>query len=876
LAAGAGLPGRAWESRQPHWVPDVAVDPHSRRGAPALSDGLHACVLLPALGGEGEILGVMELLSKEVRPADPVALEVLNALADQVGQFLERKRAEAALERSARQARQILDTAYEAFISIDERGLVTGWNPQAEVTFGWSREEALGRELAETIIPEGVRDAHRHGMKRFLATGEGRVLGKVLELTALHRGGREFPVELTISASRADEGYSFNAFVRDISERKRTEDELERARDEALEASKMKSMFVANVSHEIRTPLNGVIGMTGLLLDTKLDDEQREYAETVSSSGETLLGVINDILDVSKIEAGKLELDRTDFDPRDLIEKACGMLAAGAHEKGVELVVAIDPDVPSQVHGDAARLRQVIANLVANAIKFTSSGEVLVRANAERDEDGSALLRFEVSDTGIGIDRGTLEKLFKPFSQADGSTTRKYGGTGLGLAISRHLIELMDGKIGAESEPGQGSRFWFELAVASAGDDDRQPDGRRPGQSDELAGLRVLVVDDNATNRTILERQLSSWGMVADGAAGAQQALELLEQAADAGEPFALALLDLHMPKVDGCELAREIRARPALGILRVMLLTSSGGRAEVSDNTGIDGFLTKPVRQSRLYAEIQAVMAGERAGPGLVERRRPPGDGSGEKGMAAPVVLVAEDTQVNQAVAARMLEKGGFRVELAANGREAIDALSERSYAAVLMDCQMPELDGYEATRKIRDREQGRHTPIIAMTASSMEGDRERCLAVGMDDYLSKPLRARALTEALGRWVPSGDRASGVLDEAVIGDLQDLEPDALSKLLSMYFEEASSQLSALEHLVGRSDAPAAAKVAHKLKGSSGAVGAARIAGIAKELEIQALDGDLGNAGELLDRLGSALGDTEAAFRSSTELSLAP
>jgi two-component system, sensor histidine kinase and response regulator len=785
-----------------------------------------------------------------------------------------RKAAEAALEASLRQTRQILETAHDAFISIDAGGLITDWNPQAQASFGWSRQEALGRELAATVVPEGHRDAHRQGLDRFLATGERQVLGKRLELMALHRNGREFPIELTISPLKTEQGYTFNAFLRDITEPKLAQAELALARDQALEASRMKSMFVANVSHEIRTPMNGVIGMAELLLD----DEQREYAETISASGETLLKIIDDILDFSKIEAGKLELDPIDFDLRDAIEKACGMLAARAHEKGLELAVAIEPGVPALVHGDGDRLRQVITNLVSNAIKFTAGGEVVVRVSAGPADEEPAGVRLEVSDTGIGIEPDALQQLFTPFSQADSSTTRKYGGTGLGLAISSQLIGLMGGTIGAHSEPGKGSCFWLELALPrAAASHGPPPEGR------EIAGLRVLVVDDNVTSRRILERQLNGLQLSCEVAADAAEAIELLRAAARGGMPYALGLLDLNMPDVDGYQLAAAIRAHPDLRGMRLVLLSSSGGSSGTPEEAALDRVLTKPVRQSRLYEEIQAVMVGER--PAARRARRPAWvDGDGPR----PDILVVEDTLVNQAVAAHMLTRCGFAPHLAENGRKALEALSERSYAAVLMDCQMPELDGYETTREIRRREQGgRRIPIIAMTANSMKGERERCLAAGMYDYLSKPLRNQVLKDALNRWVhepaagaehpdatvgangaPARGAAPQILDEAVVVGLDSLELGMLSRLLALFLDQAGDDVAALSAALARGETVAIARTAHKLKGSSRTLGAAHVAQIASELEASAVAGDLSATDELIDRLRRGLNDTRQAFGS--------
>ena len=791
----------------------------------------------------------------------------------------DRKRVEAALSASERQTHQILETAYDAFVAIDAGGLITDWNPQAEAMFGWSRGEALGRDLAETIIPAGQREAHRHGLQRFLAGGDSRILGNLLELSALHRDGHEFAVELTISAVESEHGYSFNAFMRDITERRRAQRELALARDQALEASRMKSMFVANVSHEIRTPMNGVIGIGELLLDTKLDDEQREYAEMICASGDALLEVIDDILDFSKIEAGKLELDPTDFDLRDAIEKACAMQAKHAHRKGVELVAVIDAELPELVHGDGARLRQVITNLVSNAVKFTAEGEIVLRASSAPGRDGCAVLRVEVSDTGIGIETEALEQLFQPFSQADSSTTRRFGGTGLGLAISRQLIELMGGTVGAQSEPGKGSSFWFQVPLA------RPAAGEvAPFEDCQLAGLRVLVVDDNAASRESLERQLGAWQMSCGVAATACEALELMESAAGAGLPYALALLDRNMPGADGYELACAIRAQPALCATRLVLLSVPAGRPEAFDDPDLfDGLLTKPVRQSRLHEELLALVAREPRPDRRIQTPQSPVAGATPTD-ASPEILVVEDTPVNQVVAVRMLQKCGFRVRVAENGREALVALSERDYAAVLMDCQMPELDGYETTKVIRGSEQdGDHTPVIAMTANSMRGERERCLAAGMDDYLTKPLRNRMLMDALKRWItdapaPAPTAASPVaggargaagrsalLDEEVIAELG-FDGEGLTELHSMYFDQAAAQVSQLGGAIARRETIAVAKTAHQLKGSSATIGAARVSQLACELEMTARNDRLAAAPALLDLLRRSLAETRTAL----------
>ena len=657
--------------------------------------------------------------------------------------------------------------------------------------------------------------------------------------------------------------------------------QLDRALQNAQEAARVKASFLATVSHELRTPMNGVIGMTGLLMDTDPTDEQQSYIETIRQCGEALLNLINDILDYGKIESGKLEMECIDFNLRATVEDVLGQFAEQAQTKGLEITGLVHAAVPTGLRGDPGRLRQILTNFVGNAIKFTEQGEVTVQAFLEKDTADAVVVRFEVTDSGIGIPLDVQARLFQPFTQADSSTSRKYGGSGLGLAISKQLVEQMEGNVGVISQPGRGSTFWSTARFLKQ---TTSPLAIVP--SAELTGRRVLIVDDNESNRIILHHLVTGWGMVGDQAQDAAAAMALIERQAEHGVSYDVAIVDMLMPGKDGLQFAKEMKTHPAGSLVRLVILTSlvQRGHAELARQAGFVAYLTKPARHDQLAHCLRTVLGL----PGL-----------GDEGTIAPLsapaplitrhtlaetqstarVLVAEDNLINQKLTVRMLEKLGVQSDVVGNGQEALAALSRNSYAVVLMDCQMPLIDGFETTRLIRQREAAtresaaadspdtRHIPIVALTANAMRGDRERCLAAGMDDYLTKPVRKEDLKGVLDRWISSSfqiqanhaDRAEYSADEKDTGSppvifdsaamLRNIGGDAalLEELIELFLQRYRPMLEEIRAALADGDRRAVEQAAHLLKGTAGNLCASEVVSAAGQLEA------LGRLGALVE-----------------------
>jgi two-component system sensor histidine kinase/response regulator len=804
------------------------------------------------------------------------------------------------LEQLAESGRARLQAIFDAFadgiVTIDVQGRVQQWSAGAQRIFGYAPEEILGRDLT-LLMPEPHQSRHSSYVASFLRTRTAKVIGIGRELTAVRKDGTEFPIELAVSEVRDGNEVFFTGILRDITERERAKAELVRAREEAEAANVAKSQFLATMSHEIRTPMNGVLGMANLLSSTELNDRQRRLVENLLRSGRALLVLINDILDFAKIEAGKFELSATLFDPRELIADLTDLFSPQCTAKGIEFVHSVAEDVPLQLLGDPARLRQVLVNLVGNAIKFTEYGEIVVNLSLGRSEPDSVQLVFAIEDTGVGIPADQLPRIFESFYQVDGSMNRSRGGSGLGLAISKQLVELMGGAISAESEPGRGSCFTFTVRVSYAAEQAAAARSRR-----EIArSLRVLLADGHAASAQVITAYLHNWGIEATAVSSVPEAQRIWEEARVSGAHFDVIILDLKGLGARAVKFGRDVRTSPSTRRTEVILLVGMEGYLVEIGLEGLDAaaLLPKPIRPSDLFNALATIAAGgPRRGP--ITKRSGHSAEDTRPNFAARI-LVAEDNVVNQEVAAGILEAMGCKVTIAPTGQAAVQLYVEEKFDLILMDCEMPIMDGIEAARRIREIENGSvrrpatdgrtcvRLPIVALTAHALGEVRDKCLRAGMDDFLIKPFDDRQMAQLLSRWLtqrteaepndsdpppisPAGNATQQIIDETVIERIRALDrkgrASRLERVVSQFTKIAPALVATIHEKSEEGDREALWRAAHSLKSSAGALGATILSKHCAEIEAVARDSGIEPAKPLIETLDEDLADAVRCLQS--------
>jgi two-component system sensor histidine kinase/response regulator len=785
----------------------------------------------------------------------------------------QRERAEKGLRESQERTDYFFRHASDIIYRTDRQGVFTLVSPAVEKLMGYKPEELLGHHSLDPVAPSWREQVQEFYQRQF----EDRTPNTYHSFPVRRKDGSEMwvgqNVQLVVEAGKV---VGAQAVARDVTRGVQLEEEMGRARDAALESARIKSEFLANMSHEIRTPMNGVIGMTSLLAGTQLDQDQRHFVDGIRQSADSLLGVINNILDFSRIEAGKIQISPADFDLRSLVDEVITLFSEPAESKGLELISVIEPDVPVFLHADSSRARQVLINLLGNAIKFTREGEVTLTVECLWESPTDTVLRFNVRDTGVGIEEDALQRIFSAFVQADGSTARRFGGSGLGLAISKQLVEAMGGKIGVESRPGEGSTFWFTLNAERQANKTASELLLRT----DLQGLRALVVDDRPTNRAALSKQLTAWRLDVTTAEGFDEALSALRAAADSGSPIDLALIDHEIKGGAGVDLARAIRREDHLSRVRLILLSTFGQRPseQAMTEAGLRAMLIKPIRQSQLYDCLMNLMSDQflgrqppvSAGPGEPPAVPPDGHKPAHDFSSARL-LVVEDNPINQEVARYQVEKIGYRVDVAKDGGEALAMLDQRDYALILMDCHMPGMDGFETTARIRNRTDGKQrTRIIAVTASASSGEKEKCLQAGMDDFLAKPFQQEELAAKIANWLSpdagvanSSGPLPGQVSAPAVNDvttgLKQLEDDygkeMVLKIVKMFTPDADSRIERIRGAISEADFKALEEAAHGLKSGAANIGAKEMARLAEQLENQGEQGSLGDSEETFKKL---------------------